>query len=62
MKKELEKDIDTLKRDIEDTKQTRDQLQNELELVKDEVERLEADHKKVRLSLLGSAVLFLILV
>ncbi|XP_027866843.1 keratin, type I cytoskeletal 18-like isoform X1 [Xiphophorus couchianus] len=46
MKKELEKDIDTLKKDIEDTKQTRDQLQNELELVKDEVERLEADHKK----------------
>lgn len=52
VKKELEKDIDALKKDIEETKQSQDQLDNELKLTKEEVERLEADHKKVRLSLL----------
>ncbi|XP_043965686.1 keratin, type I cytoskeletal 18-like isoform X2 [Gambusia affinis] len=46
VKKELEKDIDALKKDIEETKQSQDQLDNELKLTKEEVERLEADHKK----------------
>ncbi|XP_023143753.1 keratin, type I cytoskeletal 18-like isoform X2 [Amphiprion ocellaris] len=44
-RKELEKDVDDLKKVIEDTKLNREQTQKEIDLVKDEVSRLEQEHK-----------------
>ncbi|XP_047211417.1 keratin, type I cytoskeletal 18-like isoform X1 [Girardinichthys multiradiatus] len=43
--KELEKDLENLKSDIDDTKRNREQLQTEINLVNSEVDRLEKEHK-----------------
>ncbi|XP_049919411.1 keratin, type I cytoskeletal 18 isoform X2 [Epinephelus moara] len=45
-RKELEKDVDDLKKTIEDTKLNRMQTQKEIDLVKEELARLEQEHKQ----------------
>ncbi|XP_072248658.1 keratin, type I cytoskeletal 18 isoform X1 [Leuresthes tenuis] len=44
-KKELEKDLENLKKIKEDTKVNRDQIQKEIDLVKDELARLKEEHQ-----------------
>ncbi|XP_008303134.1 keratin, type I cytoskeletal 18 isoform X2 [Stegastes partitus] len=44
-RKELERDLDDLKKVIKDTKLNREQTQKEIDLVKEEVTRLEREHK-----------------
>ncbi|XP_044043961.1 keratin, type I cytoskeletal 18-like isoform X1 [Siniperca chuatsi] len=43
--KELEKDLDDLKKTIENTKLNREQIQKEIDLVNEELARLEQEHK-----------------
>jgi len=46
---ELEKDLQDLKKTREDTKLNQTQTQREIDLVKEELGRLERDHQEVRL-------------
>ncbi|KAG8004555.1 Keratin [Nibea albiflora] len=46
--KELENDVDALKKTNEETKLNCNQMQKEIDLVKEELTRLEEEHKKVR--------------
>lgn len=46
-RKVLEKDVDNLKKTHEDTKLTCKQTQKEIDLVKEELERLNQDHRNV---------------
>ncbi len=48
-RKELEKDVEDLKKTNEETKLNRKQMQKEIDLVKEELGRLEQEHKDVRL-------------
>lgn len=48
-RKVIEKDLQDLKKTIEDTKLNRKQTQKDIDLVKEELARLEQDHKEVRL-------------
>ena len=48
-RKDLEKDLDTLRKVKDDTKTSHDQMQREIDLVKDELARLEREHADVRL-------------
>ncbi|TMS11676.1 Keratin, type I cytoskeletal 18 [Larimichthys crocea] len=45
-RKELEKDVDALKKTNDETKQNCKQTQNEIDMVKEELARLEREHKK----------------
>ncbi|XP_070786863.1 keratin, type I cytoskeletal 18 isoform X2 [Enoplosus armatus] len=45
-RKELEKDLEDLKKTIENSKLKREQTQKEIDLVKEELARLEQEHKK----------------
>ncbi|KAK9523929.1 hypothetical protein VZT92_017810 [Zoarces viviparus] len=45
--KEVEKDVEDLKKTIEDTKLNQTQTQKEIDLVKEELTRLEQEHKEV---------------
>lgn len=47
-RKELEKDIDDLKKTKEDTKLNCQQTKKEIDLVKEELARLDQEHKEVR--------------
>lgn len=49
----LEKDVDNLKKTYEDTKLDCQQTQKEIDLVKEELERLNQDHKNVRVAQAG---------
>lgn len=46
--RELEKDLEDLKKTAEDSKLNRMQTQKEIDLVKEELARLEQEHKEVR--------------
>lgn len=47
-RKELEKEVDDLKKTIDDTKLNRNQTQKEIDMVKQELARLQLEHKVVR--------------
>lgn len=48
-RKAIEKDLEELKKTVEETKLNRKQTEKEINLVKEELARLEQDHKNVRL-------------
>lgn len=52
----LEKDVDNLKKTHEDTKLDCKQTQKEIDLVKEELERLNQDHKNVSVAQAGGVV------
>lgn len=47
-KRELENDLEDLKKTIEDTGLNRIHTQKEIDLMKEELDRLEKEHKEVR--------------
>lgn len=49
VRKILEKDLEDLKKTNEETKLNRKQMQKEIDLVKEELARLDQEHKDVRL-------------
>lgn len=52
-RKVLEKEVVNLKKTYEDTKLNRQQTQKEIDLVKEELERLNQDHKDVSVTQAG---------
>lgn len=50
-RKAIEKDLEDMKKSIEDTKLSRKQTQKEIDLVKEELARLDQEHKDVRLQI-----------